>query len=180
MKTLQERAKSDAKRKIWEGRVNKKLLLKLFNLQKTVYPYVYGKLNIKENIEEFGEIILNEDLFGVLRSDRPIEVISYYNLLKRELVVLLKSPNIHPTNFEMVKILACLDILCRNTKELKTKLRPYSKNSRLHTYINVLEEYNENAYLLSEFVVKYGQINNCDALVTKVLQFVKDFEASEE
>ena len=44
----------------------------------------------------------------------------------------------------------------------------------------MLEEYNENAYLLSEFVVKYGQINNCDALVTKVLQFVKDFEASEE
>lgn len=180
MKTLQRRASSDVKRKIWEGRVNKNLLLKLFNLQNVVYPYVYGRVDLKEENEEFKKQIKQGNIFGVSKNDNPLEVIAYYNLLKRELIDLLKSPEIHLTDFEMIKILACLNILCSDIKELKIILRPYVKDKKLHTYINILGIYDENAMLISEYMVKNGRIDGYDALVTKVAQFVKDFETSEK
>lgn len=177
-KTLKERAKADAER-IRERKIDKKILISLENLYNAVYPYCQGAVDLKEDSDFIKERILNDKIFGVLKGDRPIEVIGYYNLLKRELIVLLKSPDIHNTHFEIIKILACLNMLS-SPKELMTELKIRKKDGKLYTYVKVLGEYNENALLLSEYVLSYGKINDTSATLQKTLQFVHDFEASEK
>ena len=171
---LKVRAKKDVERKIRKGKVNKNTLILLRNLYEAVYPYLYKKVSLVYSGKKI-EAIPKDTLFGIKEEDNAQDIIWYYTYLKKECVSYLKD--INNTNYEMIKILACLDALCNKTIELKSLLRVTKKEKpKLYTYLSILEVFNENVILASTF----HSWKDSRSFVDVIYKFCKAFEASEK
>lgn len=175
-RSIKKRAENFANRRIREGNVDRKMIKSLNLLKEILYNHYYGEMKLERLSNRIEEEKLKGTLLGIEKDDYPEEVVRYYIELKHQLVILLKSPEIHNSNYEMIKILACLDVLCENTKELKKLLNVRKKDGKLYTYVSILEVYNEKASLEEVLDPALGET----ALTDTIVKFIKAFEASEK